>query len=275
MCPSELFSGSKEEIGPCPNIHDARLRKAYIEASQTADFGYERELERVLEQILVRAEKAIARSRERVAEEIAAAGGIPNGVVVPGIDIDHDPELAELNFAYDDKVAEHAAAIESGDIERAAALEEEVETARRTRCDATAILLLSRVTDDAVSTAGGRQRLRVCNVCGSFISLTDSRERISDHFGGRGHLGYVAVRTKLRNIREWRRARVALGGDQPFSALAQWAMSFPPGSPGAIAAAAAATARDAERDRVASRSVPSTNVSSSRGGHRGSAPGRW
>eukprot|EP00959_Pyramimonas_sp_CCMP1952_P175948 3676887-Pyramimonas_sp.AAC.1 len=40
------------------------------------------------------------------------------------------------------------------------------------------------------------QKLRVCDVCGAFLSIYDSDRRLADHFGGKMHLGYMLIREK-------------------------------------------------------------------------------
>ena len=35
------------------------------------------------------------------------------------------------------------------------------------------------------SGASGHQKLRVCDVCGAYLSILDSDRRLADHFGGR------------------------------------------------------------------------------------------
>lgn len=37
-------------------------------------------------------------------------------------------------------------------------------------------------------------------MCGAFLSILDSDARLADHFGGKLHLGYVAVRDRLREL---------------------------------------------------------------------------
>lgn len=42
---------------------------------------------------------------------------------------------------------------------------------------------LQRLTD--TSGASGHQKLRVCDVCGAYLSVLDSDRRLADHFGGK------------------------------------------------------------------------------------------
>ncbi|KAK1295291.1 hypothetical protein QJS10_CPA16g00100 [Acorus calamus] len=57
------------------------------------------------------------------------------------------------------------------------------------------------------------QKLRVCDICGAFLSVYDSDRRLADHFGGKLHLGYMQIREKLADLeRERNRDR-----DRPSS----------------------------------------------------------
>ena len=49
-------------------------------------------------------------------------------------------------------------------------------------------------------------RLRVCDVCSSFLSIFDSDRRLADHFGGKLHLGYMQIKKKIGLLREARGA---------------------------------------------------------------------
>ncbi|XP_057827730.1 U1 snRNP-associated protein usp106 isoform X1 [Cryptomeria japonica] len=48
------------------------------------------------------------------------------------------------------------------------------------------------------------QKLRVCDICGAFLSIYDSDRRLADHFGGKLHLGYMQIRQKLDDLQEER-----------------------------------------------------------------------
>ncbi|XP_057435804.1 uncharacterized protein LOC130728366 [Lotus japonicus] len=48
------------------------------------------------------------------------------------------------------------------------------------------------------------QKLRVCDICGAFLSVYDSDRRLADHFGGKLHLGYMQIREKLEELQEER-----------------------------------------------------------------------
>lgn len=46
-----------------------------------------------------------------------------------------------------------------------------------------------------------QQKLRLCEVCGAFLGIHDNDRRLADHFGGKLHMGFVFLRTKLDELR--------------------------------------------------------------------------
>ena len=56
------------------------------------------------------------------------------------------------------------------------------------------------------SGASGHQKLRVCDVCGAYLSILDSDRRLADHFGGKMHLGYLRLRELLVEFEQQRKA---------------------------------------------------------------------
>ncbi len=51
------------------------------------------------------------------------------------------------------------------------------------------------------SSALQQQKLRVCDVCGSYLGIYDNDRRLADHFGGKLHLGFVKLHTALDELR--------------------------------------------------------------------------
>ncbi|KAL2930370.1 Maspardin, partial [Bienertia sinuspersici] len=44
------------------------------------------------------------------------------------------------------------------------------------------------------------QKLRVCDICGAFLSVYNSDRRLADYFEGKLHLGYMQIREKLAEL---------------------------------------------------------------------------
>lgn len=51
---------------------------------------------------------------------------------------------------------------------------------------------MQQLTD--TSGASGHQKLRVCDVCGAYLSVLDSDRRLADHFGGK---------VRFRSLQDW------------------------------------------------------------------------
>ena len=57
-----------------------------------------------------------------------------------------------------------------------------------------------------VNERGQKEReLRVCDICGSFISIRDNDQRLQDHFAGKLHIGYTVIRDRMEEINQNRR----------------------------------------------------------------------
>ena len=257
-------------MGFCPGIHDDKLKAAFqAEVAKGAQFGYERQHERTLERFVDNAERKIARSKRRT----------DDGSAIPSIDVDRAPEIAEISKQIEDKVKEAETAGEAGEVDKSMALMSEAEVLRRKKAEIQAKLV--RVQPGASGGAdqpnmGNRQRLRVCDICGAFLSLNDSDDRLADHFGGRVHLGFLAVRQKLASMRPARPA-----GAPPASAGATSSNSVPVAAPKVPAPAGPSGSGSSFSSSSSAQPPPSSSNGSSSGsgyggysGYGGSSSGR-
>ena len=90
---------------------------------------------------------------------------------------------------------------ENGDIDAALMLMQNVDN-----LDAAREKLLSTGRADP-SADPNNKKLRVCDVCGSYLSVYDSDKRLADHFLGKQHIGYQRMRDTLDAIRKRRSER--------------------------------------------------------------------
>ena len=56
------------------------------------------------------------------------------------------------------------------------------------------------------SGASGHQKLRVCDICGAYLSILDSDRRLADHLSGIMHMGYQRLRDLFRDMQSERRS---------------------------------------------------------------------
>ncbi|KAK1270487.1 hypothetical protein QJS04_geneDACA014210 [Acorus gramineus] len=91
---------------------------------------------------------------------------------------------------------------EQGLIDEAQKAVEEAEALRKLPARQEPVLDSSKYTAADVRITD--QKLRVCDICGAFLSVYDSDRRLADHFGGKLHLGYMQIREKLADLEEER-----------------------------------------------------------------------
>ncbi|XP_026389869.1 putative RNA-binding protein Luc7-like 2 isoform X2 [Papaver somniferum] len=274
LCPHELFQLTKMDMGACSKVHSLQLRKEYEEAKASGSHSYERELEDVIDRLIVECDRKITRALKRLEEDDAKAA-----IAISVSEVTQSPEVLDLSKQIAQKLKE----VDKLDLEGLADSKiramESVEELRTKRADKQAMLLLDAFNKDraslqqplpappllaplpmlappdhrtqemineklkkaedlgelgmvdeaqkaleeaeALKKLGARleplpdsskytaadvritdQKLRVCDICGAFLSVYDSDRRLADHFGGKLHLGYMQIREKLAELQE-------------------------------------------------------------------------
>ncbi|RXH82589.1 hypothetical protein DVH24_036930 [Malus domestica] len=273
LCPHELFQLTKMDMGPCPNVHSLQLRKEYEEAKAKGTDNYDRDLEDVIDRLIVECDRKITRALKRLEDDDAKAA-----IAISVSEVTQTPEILELSKQIKEKLKE----VDQYDLEGKTDLKiralEIVEELRGIRADKQSTLLLDAfnkdraalpqplpnppplaplpvvvpdartqemineklkkaedlgeqgmvdeaqkaleeaealkklparqepIVDSSKYTAADvritDQKLRVCDICGAFLSVYDSDRRLADHFGGKLHLGYIQIREKLAELQE-------------------------------------------------------------------------
>ncbi|KAF8653381.1 hypothetical protein HU200_062308 [Digitaria exilis] len=88
---------------------------------------------------------------------------------------------------------------ESGMIDEAQKLLDEAEALKKLSARPQAVPDSSKMTAHVQITD---QKLRLCDICGAFLSVYDSDRRLADHFGGKLHMGYMLIRERLSELQE-------------------------------------------------------------------------
>ncbi|GMH11410.1 hypothetical protein Nepgr_013251 [Nepenthes gracilis] len=279
LCPHELFQLTKMDMGPCPKVHSLQLRKEYEEAKAKGGVdNYDRDLEDVIDKLIVECDRKISRALKRLSDEDAKAA-----IAISVSEVTQVPEVIELSKQIKQKLKEADQFDLEGNTDLKIRVLEEVEELRTKRADKQSMLLLDAfnmdraslpqplpnppplaplpvlapdartqemineklkkaedlgeqglideaqkaleeaealkklaprqepVLDSAKYTAADvritDQKLRVCDICGAFLSVYDNDRRLADHFGGKLHLGYMQIREKLAELQEERNMR--------------------------------------------------------------------
>jgi len=206
MCPHDQFVNTKNDLGPCPKAHSAPLKLEYEEARKKTDYGYERDLEGALQRLVNECDNRITKGLKRIEDQEAATG-------IPDMAEALTKEIAECI-----RKAEELA--EQGKVEECKELYARAETLKQQKASALATSLLGSMgkpgeevqsvniagvsLPPGVSGTNQIQKLRVCDICASLLSLYDSDRRLADHFGGKLHIGYLNVREKLKELKALR-----------------------------------------------------------------------
>ncbi|KAI4364611.1 hypothetical protein MLD38_020679 [Melastoma candidum] len=275
LCPHELFQLTKMDMGPCPKVHSLQLRQDYQEAKAKGEDNYDRELEEVIDRLIVECDRKIARALKRLEEDDAKAA-----IAISVSEVTQTPEVMELSQQIKEKLKEVDQHDFEGKTDLKIRAQEIVEELRIKRADKQSMLLLDAFNKDraalpqpapnppplaslpvvapdprtqemineklkkaedlgeqgmvdeaqkaleeaeALKKLHARpepgqdtakytaadvritdQKLRVCDICGAFLSVYDSDRRLADHFGGKLHLGYMQIRDKLSELQEER-----------------------------------------------------------------------
>ncbi|XP_010268264.1 PREDICTED: putative RNA-binding protein Luc7-like 2 isoform X2 [Nelumbo nucifera] len=285
LCPHELFQLTKMDMGPCPKVHSLQLRKEYEEAKAKGIDNYDRDLEDVIDRLIVECDRKIARALKRLEDEDAKAA-----IAISVSEVTQSPEVLELTKQIKEKLKEVDQLDLEGKTDSKIRALEVVEELRTKRADKQSMLLLDAFNKDraslpqplqnppalaplpvlsppdphtqemineklkkaedlgeqgmvdeaqkaleeaeALKKLGARQepvlesskytavdvritdqKLRVCDICGAFLSVYDSDRRLADHFGGKLHLGYIQIRDKLAELQEERNKNRKLDRD--------------------------------------------------------------
>ncbi|KAI3988134.1 hypothetical protein MKX01_011923 [Papaver californicum] len=279
LCPHELFQLTKMDMGHCSKVHSLQLRKEYEEAKAKGIDNYDRDLEDVIDRLIVECDKKISRALKRLEEDDAKAA-----IAISVSEVTLTLEILELSKQIKEKLKEVDRLDYEGKADSKIRALEVVEELRTKRADKQSMLLLDAFNKDRASlpqplanpptltplptlmppdartqemineklkkaedlgekgmvdeaqkaleeaealkklaarqdpgldsskyTAADvritDQKLRVCDICGAFLSVYDSDRRLADHFGGKLHLGYMLIREKLADLQEERNKR--------------------------------------------------------------------
>ncbi|KAL0205451.1 hypothetical protein P9112_000758 [Eukaryota sp. TZLM1-RC] len=189
--PSDLFTNTKLMYRPCTLKHSDTLKAEYEKARKTRDYGFEREALRTLERIVSDCDKRIDRFKNRLEEEKHFMSTEVDTTIEP------PPEISMYSSQIQQLIPRIKDLGEAGELERSFELFQEAEELREKKFE-----LELQHQQLTVSAAKGSQaaRIRVCDVCGARLSITDTDKRLADHFGGKLHLGFVKVRQKVKEL---------------------------------------------------------------------------
>ncbi|KAL1466635.1 hypothetical protein MTO96_026470, partial [Rhipicephalus appendiculatus] len=179
-CPHDILASTRMDLGDCPKIHDLALRADYENASKKKDYFYDVDAMEHLQNFIGECDRRTEQAKRRLAEtqeELSAEVTLK---------LNRVHELAE-NMGK--KLAAAEAKGADGNVEESLKLLEEVEEIRRKKAEAE-----QDYRNSMPASSYQQQKLRVCDVCSAYLGIHDNDRRLADHFGGKLHLGFIAIR---------------------------------------------------------------------------------
>ncbi|KAH7161694.1 hypothetical protein EDB81DRAFT_641934 [Dactylonectria macrodidyma] len=181
-CPHDLFTNTKQDIGPCPKVHSEGLKAEYegLGDREKQKYGFEydymRDLQKYIDECNRRIDAA-QRRLEKTPDEIRQTNVLLKGI-------------SELSSSISNGLLEVEILGSMSEVSRAQDELFRVRQATQAKLDREKEL---KALSDT-SGPSGHQKLQVCDVCGAYLSRLDNDRRLADHFYGKMHLGYAQMR---------------------------------------------------------------------------------
>ncbi|BGP53737.1 splicing factor [Rhodotorula sphaerocarpa] len=199
ICPHDLFTNTKMDLGPCAKTHSVKLKTEYEELSKRAEAEkdehqikvfntFKMDYEREILNFVGECDRRIAAAHRRL-EKTPEENNRTTALM---------REVGEIEGAYQAAMADVETLGSQGKVEESMTQLTKAEALKSEKLEK------ERELQQLIETAGasGHQKLRVCDICGAYLSVLDSDRRLADHFGGKMHLGYHQLRELMD---EWNR----------------------------------------------------------------------
>ncbi|XP_008796084.2 luc7-like protein 3 [Phoenix dactylifera] len=191
FCPHDLFVNTKSDLGPCPKIHDLKLKESFEKSPRHDSYvpKFEAELAQFCEKLVMDLDRKVKRGRERLAQEVE----VPPS---PPILAEKSEQLSVLEEKIKKLLEQVEALGESGKVDEAEALMRKVDM-----LNAEKTALTQQSSNDNVMMLPQEKKMALCEICGSFLVANDALERTQSHVTGKQHVGYGMVRDFLSEFK--------------------------------------------------------------------------
>ncbi|GMF67413.1 unnamed protein product [Aspergillus oryzae] len=207
-CPHDLFTNTKQDLGPCPKVHSEGLKTEYETASAAEkakwgfDFDYMRDMQKYIDDCDRRIDSA-QRRLEKTPDEIRQTNNLVRIASSPSelklVANNHQlKQISDYTKTINGGLLEISVLGETGSVAQAYNELHKIRTAKHQK--ETCERELKNLQD--TSGPSGHQKLQVCDVCGAYLSRLDNDRRLADHFFGKMHMGYSDMRKTFKKLSE-------------------------------------------------------------------------
>ncbi|KAK1431588.1 hypothetical protein QVD17_08048 [Tagetes erecta] len=192
FCPHDLFVNTRSDLGPCPKIHDPKLKESFESSPRHDSYvpRFEADLANFCERLVMDLDRRVRRGRERLVQEVE----VPPPPPVP---VEKSEQLSVLEEKIKNLLESVEALGEAGKVDEAEALMRKVDLLN---IEKTALTLQPQ--NGKVAMLAQEKKMALCETCGSFLIANDALERTQSHVTGKQHIGYGMVRDFISEYKE-------------------------------------------------------------------------
>ncbi|KAI9011904.1 hypothetical protein CLU79DRAFT_771787 [Phycomyces nitens] len=185
FCPSQLFTNTKSDLGPCDKHHNDRLKERYQNATDKHKYPFEAEFYDYLNKLVNDLTRRIRNGKGRLNIQSDDKSAETRKE-------EREEKIVLLDVKIKELLQKIEEAGEEGRVQEAADLTEEVENLQGEL----------QATRDNEDYNKSEKRMEVCQVCGAFLVTNDSSDRLEAHYQGKQHQGYLKIRETLDQMKQ-------------------------------------------------------------------------
>lgn len=186
-CPHDILASTRMDLGDCPNVHDLALRADYERAASTKDYYYDIDAMEHLQNFIADCDRKTEMAKRRLKETQEELSEEANAKA---------DQIHQLGEQIGTKMAGAEEMGAQGLVDESLKLMEDIEETKKRKAQ-----LEIEFRNSMPASSYQQQKLRVCEVCGAYLGIHDNDRRLADHFGGKLHLGFITIRSKLDELK--------------------------------------------------------------------------
>ncbi|KAI7869043.1 hypothetical protein BDF14DRAFT_1723593 [Spinellus fusiger] len=185
FCPSQLFTNTKSDLGPCDKHHNDRLKDRYQNATDKQKYPFEAEFHDYLNKLVNDLTRRIRNGKGRLNIQMDDRSAEMRKE-------EREEKMVLLDVKIKELLQKVEEAGEEGRVQEATDLTEQVES----------LQIELQATRDNEDYNKSEKRMEVCQVCGAFLVTNDSSDRLEAHYQGKQHQGYLKIRDTLEQMKQ-------------------------------------------------------------------------
>lgn len=185
LCPHEMFTNTKMDLGPCGKHHNEHLKDAFEADGESAHYRrkWRGALRSQLKQLLEGIDRRIETNQARIARE--------REVGIRAMD-EGEKQIVALKEEVSEKLKQAEKMADDGCFDESRAVIKETEATKR------------QIEDLELKSADKYEKEHVCDVCGQIVSAEEAKDILKYgrgwHTDGKQHIGFKIIRDKLKEL---------------------------------------------------------------------------